>query len=76
MIIKKRNILPLILLLGFILGSEHGFVALWKNGNTDPIRIYPYSTASLPDADREALEEGIPVERPEDLIILLEDYLS
>lgn len=76
MIIKKRNIITAILLLGFILGSHKGFIALWKDGQTEPIRTFPYSIASLPPADQQALEQGIRIKSREELLRLLEDYLS
>lgn len=74
--IRKRNISTTILLLGFILGTHQGYIALWKDGNAKPIRVFPYSASSLPTADRQALEQGIPIESRDDLLRLLEDYLS
>ena len=74
--IRKRNIVPIILLFGFILGSHGGFIALWKDGEPEPIRTFPYSVSSLPPADRQALERGIRIESREELLHLLEDYLS
>ena len=65
---------PLILL--FILGCRDGYLALWKQGQPDPVRIFPYSITSLPDADQKAVKKGIPLESREDLLRLLEDYLS
>ena len=66
----------LTLIFTFILGCHDGFVALW----TDPCReapvVFPYSTASLPPADRARLMNGIRLETQEELARLLEDYLS
>lgn len=60
----------------FILGCRDGFVALWKDADPEPLRVFPYSVAALPEADRAALEKGIPLESREELLALLEDYLS
>ena len=61
---------------GLVLGSFRGYVALFDNEAANPRRIYPYSVGSLPQADRAALEAGIPVANDEELCRLLEDYLS
>lgn len=72
----KRIQLYFSLLFLFILGSSDGFIALWKDSNPEPVRVFPYSIASLPEADRQALEQGIRIETETDLTRLLEDYLS
>lgn len=64
------------LFLGFILGIRGGFIALWPENQPERAEIFPYSAASLPEADRNALSKGIPIESKEELIALLEDYLS
>jgi len=60
----------------FLLGIRDGYITLWKCGEQDPIRQFPYKAHYLPAADRVALEKGIFVETPQDLAQLLEDYLS
>lgn len=65
-----------IFLLGFMLGVHDGRVALWKEDDPQPIRIFPYRVTSLPPADQRALEKGIVIEAKEQLHRLLEDYLS
>lgn len=60
----------------FILGSHNGYIALWKDGNPEPAEIYPYRTAALPEADQDALNQGIEIENQESLLRLLEDYFS
>ena len=72
----KRIQLYFSLLFLFILGSSDGFIALWKDSDPEPVRVFPYSIASLPEADRRALEQGIRIETETDLTRLLEDYLS
>ena len=73
---KRRGITGLCLLLGFILGSYRGYIALWHQGQTEPVRVFPYSVASLPPADQSALEKGIVIGDEKELARLLQDYLS
>lgn len=65
-----------ILATALVLGSFRGFLALYDPGQPEPRYIYPYSVASLPETDRQALEEGIRVVSEEELSRLLEDFLS
>ena len=74
--IIKKGYLYLSLFLTFILGSHNGYIALWQDGTQEPIKVFPYSVASLPPADQKALENGIHIDNRTDLIKLLEDYLS
>lgn len=72
-----RNLcLYLSLFFVFILGSRNGYIALWKDSEPEPIRIFPYCVHSLPEADRQALERGIRITDETALKNLLEDYLS
>ncbi len=64
------------LFLGFILGIRGGFIALWPADQPEKAEIFPYSAASLPDADYQALQRGIPIDSREELTEILEDYLS
>ena len=66
----------LTLVLAFLLGSRDGFIALWKLTAPEPVYIFPYSIASLPPEDRRKLDDGIRVETHDELMRLLEDYLS
>ena len=72
----KKQLLHLLLLAGFILGSHNGYIALWSGDSIDPDRIYPYRVSILPEADQQALEQKIPVRNDRDLQKILEDYLS
>ncbi len=65
-----------VLFFAFLLGCREGFVALWKIPDPEPVYIFPYSITSLPPGDRERLEKGIRIETGEELMGLLEDYLS
>lgn len=73
--IKTNIVLPLILL-SFLLGIHDGHIALWKDEDPKPLRVFPYLAEMLPPQDRKALEKGIVLEDESDLIHLLEDYLS
>lgn len=74
--IKKRRYLHLILTLMFILGNHNGYIALWESGDPTPKHVFPFSVASLPPADQEALHKGIAIDDRHALAQLLEDYLS
>ena len=73
---KINRFSTILLAFGFTLGIYKGYIALWNDGETFPVRVFPYSASSLPDTDRSALAEGIRTEDPADLIHLIEDYLS
>ena len=73
---KKISNFICIVCLGFLLGIHNGQIALWQDEDPQPVKIFPYSAQMLPVADRRALEEGIRFESKEDLIRLMEDYLS
>ncbi len=73
---KNRSSIFLALALSFILGSHNGYVALWENDDPEPVKVFPYSVSSLPQADQKRLEDGIHVESRRELIALVEDYLS
>ena len=73
---KLRRYWYLALVFGFILGIRDGNIALWKDGSSEPVRVFPYRAELLPRADQAALENGIYIEKKEDLMALLEDYLS
>jgi len=62
--------------LGLILGMHHGYIALWRDGETVPEQVFPYRAAMLPEADSRRLEAGIRIENEGMLHSLLEDYLS
>lgn len=72
----KKALLTPILLLYLTLGCFRGYLALYDRGASEPKQIYPCQVSSLPDADRQALEDGIPVRSEEELQRLLEDFLS
>ncbi len=73
---KKRKICLSMLIFGFLLGIQDGRIALWRDGEAAPVQVFPYAASSLPAEDQARLERGIPIESREDLIRLIEDYLS
>lgn len=64
------------ILLGFLLGIHEGRIALWKDGKSEPWRIFPYPAAVLPSDTQSQLREGIRIDTMEDLDRLLENLLS
>jgi len=73
---KNLTILYCITILGFLLGIHNGRIALWEDGKTNPVRVFPYSASMLPEQDRKALEKGIHFDSKQELIERMEDYLS
>lgn len=71
-----RHILGCILAFGFLLGTCRGYLALWKDGNPEPVQIFPVPADTLPEADRHALAEGIRARSQLELDEILETYLS
>lgn len=73
---KKTSCLLAAVLLSFLMGVQDGYITLWKTGDDDPLKVFPYQAASLPPEDQAHLREGIVIESGDDLIRLIEDYLS
>ena len=59
-----------------MLGIHDGYIALWKGSSAQPLQVFPVRVRMLPPADRQALENGIPISGEQELQQLLEDYLS
>ena len=66
----------LCMMLGFILGTSNGYITLWNENSSIPLKVFPYQASMLPQADQLALEKGIYITCPQQLQQLLEDYLS
>ncbi len=73
---KRHSFLYYITALGFLIGIHQGRVALWKDEDPEPIKVFPFRAELLPKADQRALEQGIRVESEEELARLLQDFLS
>ncbi len=65
-----------ILCLGYLLGVYRGQIALWKEPDPTPIRVFPYSVSMLPKDAQAILEKGIQADTVTQLTRQLEDYLS
>ncbi len=72
----KRYYCYLALIFTFILGNYNGRIALWHENSNHPVQVFPYYVHVLPPADQERLKNGIPIGSPEQLQMLLQDYLS
>lgn len=57
-------------------GLWQGHIAVFHQGAEAPETVLEMPVDALPEADRAALERGIPVNTPEELAALLEDYGS
>lgn len=73
---KTTHLRALALVLGFLLGIQGGRIALWKDGQAQPVEVFPIPVKMLPEADQKALEEGIAIENSGELTRILEDFLS
>lgn len=73
---RRGHTLSTLLLLGFLLGIHDGRIALWQGEDPQPVRVFPYSASALPPEDYRALEKGIAIESPADLVKFLEDFCS
>ena len=71
-----KRLFSLILMAALYLGSYKGCLALWQTGSDAPEQIFPCRVTSLPQADQELLEKGIPIRNDQELQQRLEDYLS
>lgn len=66
----------LLLTLGILVGIYNGHVAIWKDEDPEPYRVFPYYAASLPKDIRDALEKGVHFNSEDELNALLENLLS
>jgi hypothetical protein len=77
-IVKKKSCarLATVILLGFLVGSYNGRLAVWKDDDPEPFRVFPCPVYLLPKKDRDALSAGIRVETMDDVKNFLENFLS
>lgn len=73
---RSPHILYYIAALGYTLGIHQGQLAIWKDGQAEPVKSFPFSVAALPLEDQQLLAEGIRIENLNELTARLEDYLS
>ena len=74
----KPHVLPLcvILLYGFLVGTYNGRIAVWKNDDPEPFRVYPCPVYLLPKKEQDALRKGIVIADMEDVRQFLENFMS
>ena len=70
-----RMLLP-VLVLSLYLGVHNGNLALFRQGHTAPIQVYPHPISAYPIKEQNALKAGIPITSKRQLAELLEAYLS
>ena len=70
------HIAMLALCFSFLLGIKNGKVVLWKDGQAEPVKTYPYPLSMLPKEARDALAKGVPLESEQQLYDMIQDYLS
>ncbi len=73
---KRLRNATMILLLGFLLGSYNGRLAVWKDDDPQPYRVYPCPVYLLPAKEQDALRKGIRIDSMDDLHAFLENFLS
>jgi len=60
----------------FVIRSLGGYLAVYGRDCAEPLTVTDIELSSLPDADREAIAEGLPVRDRTELLTLLEDFGS
>jgi hypothetical protein len=63
------------LLAVYLVGIHEGKVALWKDNNPQPIKVFPYQVSDLPQEAQRQLEAGVKVKSLRELRKLAEQYL-
>ena len=71
-----KNLLPVALMLTFFVGVHNGRLALWKNEDPTPCKVFPCPIILLPTKVQEQLKHGVRLETIEDVNRLLENFLS
>ena len=73
---KMKAWLCTLLLFGFLLGVHEGKVALFRDGSTKPMKVFPYDISMLPEADQKRLKDGVYADSLNELRKIVQDYLS
>lgn len=71
-----KTLLPVALLLTFFVGVHNGRLALWKDEDPTPCKVFPCPVLLLPQKVQELLKYGVRLETIEDVNRLLENFLS
>ena len=72
----KKRIISLFLSAVCYLGIHNGYLALFDEGQPQPLMVLPYRAEIYPQEDQKALQQGIRYESQQELSQLLEDFLS
>ena len=73
---KQLHLLSAVLILGFLVGTYNGRLAVWKGNDPEPYRVYPCPVYLLPQKEQEALRKGIRINSMDDVGSFLENFLS
>lgn len=60
----------------YMLKEHEGRVAVFRTGSSEPELVLDALVKYLPDYDRSQMEQGIPVKDYDELVSLIEDYIS
>ena len=60
----------------YTIGVWEGKVAVFEGADDYPMQIFDADVAGLPEEQRAQVEQGVRVERAEELYLILEDYTS
>ncbi len=60
----------------YIIGEQDGKLAIFLDGNSEPLEVYDTYVSDLPEADRSYIKKGIRVTSVADLAAYLEDLTS
>ena len=72
----RQIVATAVFILSMYLGIRDGNLALFQWHSEEPVAVYSMQVSMLPERDRQALREGIPIHSRLQLAQLLEDYLS
>ena len=74
---KKQwsNLLCCALLAVYLLGIHEGKIALWKDNDPEPIKVFDYEASRLPEEAQKQLEAGVPIKSIKELRDLAKQYL-
>jgi hypothetical protein len=64
------------LFFSFLLGVHDGRLAMWKDEDPTPCKVFPCPIIVLPQAVQEQLRAGLRLESMDDVNRLLENFLS
>ena len=73
---RVHSCVATMLLFGFLVGCYRGRIAVWKDDDPEPCRVFPCLVSILPKKDREALYKGIRIEDMDDVNQFLINFLS